>query len=213
MIYYASMTSTPDWTRLASDESIAKTVAALKANGITVLVAENGAAAKEQLFKILPAGAEVMTMTSVTLDTIGATAEINESGKYASIRAKFKTMDKKIQGLEMNRLGAAPDWAVGSVHAVTEDGIILVASNTGSQLSAYAYGANHAIWVVGSQKLVATEELAKRRLYEHVLPLESERAKKAYGVLGSFVSKLLTLHREVNPSRLTMIIVKEQLGF
>jgi len=46
-----------------------------------------------------------------------------------------------------------------------------------------------------------------------VLPLESERARKAYGVPGSFVSKLLIINKEIFPDRATVIIVKESLGF
>ena len=51
------------WETLASEESISKTVAALKANGITAVVVENGEEAKKKVFEIIPKGAEVMTMT------------------------------------------------------------------------------------------------------------------------------------------------------
>jgi len=42
--------------------------------------------------------------------------------------------------------------------------------------------------------------------------LENERAKKAYGT-GSGVNKTLIINKEVTPVRITMIIVKEKLGF
>src|ERR1035437_7367076 len=106
---------------LATEESINKTKDALEKNGIKVLVVENGAEAKEMALKMIPEGAEIMNMSSVTVDSIGLAKEINESGKYNSVRNKFATMDKAKQGLEMNKLGAAPEWTVGSVHAATED--------------------------------------------------------------------------------------------
>ncbi len=201
-----------DWSALASNESIAKTIESLKANGINAMVVENGEEAKKKVIGIIPDGAEVMSMSSVTLDTTGITKEINESGKYNSDKDTLAKMDRKTQEREMQRLGAAPEYAVGSVHAVTEDGKLLIASNTGSQLPAYAYAASHVIWVAGAQKIVKNLEQGLKRIYEYVLPLESERLKKVYGV-ESFVSKMLIINKEIAPNRLTLILVKEKLGF
>lgn len=202
------------WNQLADKQTTEKVVASLKANGIEAELVENGEQAKQRILEILPAGAEVMDMTSVTLDTTKIPQEINQSSKYNSVRNKLNRMDRKTQNLEMQKLGAAPEWTVGSVHAVTEDGHLLIASNTGSQLSAYADGSAHVIWVVGTQKIVKDTEQGLKRIYEYVLPLESERANKAYGITtGSFVSKLLIVNREINPGRITVIFVNEVLGF
>ena len=116
----------------------------------------------------------------------------------------------------MQKIGAAPEWTLGSVHAVTEDGKVVIASNTGSQLAAYAYGAPHVIWVVGTQKLVSNLDDAMKRIYDYVLPLETIRFRKAYNqpeTAHSNVSKLLIINKEVNPKRITIIFVKEKLGF
>jgi acyl-CoA hydrolase len=114
---------------------------------------------------------------------------------------------------EKRKLGNGPDYAVGSVHAVTEDGKILIASNTGSQLPAYAYGAGKVVWVVGTHKITKDLDAGMKRIYDYVLPLESVRANKAYGVPGSFVSKLLIINKEVSPGSLIIIFVPEVLGF
>lgn len=201
------------WNQVAAQQTVEKAITSLKANGIDAVFVENGAAAKAKVLEMIPQGAEVMNMTSITLDTIGVSQEIMESGKYDAVKNKLNTMNRETQSREMQRLGAAPEWTVGSVHAVTEGGYVVVASNTGSQLPAYAYGADHVIWVVGTQKLVKDMDAAMKRLYEHTLPLESERAKKAYGMPSSFVSKLLIFHREVRPGRITLIFVNEVLGF
>ena len=201
------------YDQLASSEQIEATIAALQANGINGLVVESGEEAKKKVLELLPEGTEVMTMTSVTLDTLGIAQEINESGKYDSVRVKLNAMNRETQGSEMQKLGAAPDWTVGSVHAVTEDGKVLIASNTGSQLPAYAYGAGHVVWVVGAQKIVKDVEAGLKRIYHYVLPLEAERAKKAYGAPGSFVSKLLVINRENIENRITIIFIKEVIGY
>jgi uncharacterized membrane protein len=201
-----------DFGQLATDESISKTKNALMQNGVNVLVVENGAEAKEKVLEMIPAGAEIMSMQSVTVNSIGLADLINEPGKFNSVRNKFATMDAKTQGSEMKKLGAGPEWTVGSVHAVTEDGKVIVASATGSQLPAYAFGASHVIWVVGSQKIVKDLDEGIKRLEEYVFPLEDERAKKAYGV-GSGINKLFILNKEVAQGRITMIIIKEKIGF
>ena len=118
------------WKRLSSKETIERTLKALNANGIEASLAANAAEAKQKVLAMLPAGAEVFALTSVTLDSVGLAKEINESGRYVSVR----------------KLGAAPDIAVGSAHAVTETGTVVVASLTGSQLPSYAYAAGTLIW-------------------------------------------------------------------
>lgn len=203
------------WDQLASKETIDKTIEALKANGIDAKYVEDGNEAKRLVLELLPEGSEIMTMSSITLDTIGLSEEINkEGGKFKPVRDKLYAMNQETQVQEMNKLGAAPQYALGSVHAVTEDGHALIASNTGSQMPAYTYGALKVIWIVGTQKIVIDTEQGLKRIYEYVLPLESERANKAYNIsTGSFVSKLLIINREIKPGRITLIFVGEKLGF
>lgn len=200
------------WNRLADEKTIRKTVEALKKNEMNAIVTENGEEAKKKVLEIIPKGAEIMTMTSATTDAIGLAKEINESGKYNSIRKKLMSMDRKTQNLEMLKLGAVPEWTVGSVHAITQDGKVLVASASGSQLPAYANGSSHVIWIVSTQKIVKNLDEGMKRIYEYSLPLESERARKAYGVPGSSVNKILIFNKE-RPERITIILVKEKLGF
>lgn len=202
------------WNQLASLESIEKTIKALKANGIDAKFVKTGEDAKKAVLALIPEGAEVLTQTSVTLQTMGILKDLNESRKYDSVRNKLNSMDRATQNLEMQKLGAGPDWTIGSVHAVSEEGHIFIASNTGSQLSAYVGGASHVIWVVGSQKIVKDDAEALKRIYEYVLPLESDRANKAYNITtGSNVSKLLIVNKEVKPGRIITIFVGEKLGF
>ena len=200
------------FSKLASEKSINIVKEALTKNGISVLVVENGGEAKEKVLQMIPSGAEIMNMSSVTVDSIGLAKEINESGKYSSVRNTFSKMDPKVQGQEMKKLGAAPEWVIGSVHAVTEDGKVIIVSASGSQLPAYAYGSSHVIWVVGSQKIVKDVKEGFERVQEYVFPLENERAMKAYG-MNSSINKELVINKEGTPGRITMIIVKEKLGF
>ena len=205
-----------DWKVPASKDSIERTLKALNANGIQAVAAANAAEARQKVLAMLPAGAEVFTMTSVTLESTGLAGEINEPGRFDSIRNRLATMNPNTQERDMRKLCAAPDFTVGSVHAVTEDGHLLIASNTGSQLPAYAYSAGKVIWVVGAQKIVKDLDEGMRRLREYVLGLETARARKAYGLpedWSSFYSKVLMFRREVNPNRTQVVLVNEALGF
>jgi len=200
------------YAKLADDATIQKTVEALKKNGISAIVVETEEEAKKKVLELLPQGSEVMNMTSMTLEAINVASELNESERFNSVHNKLNTMDQKTQGAEMRRLGAAPEWVVGSVHAVTEGGHVLIASASGSQLPAYVYAAGHVIWVIGTQKIVKNTEEGMKRLYEYSFPLEDERALKAYG-MHSGVNKILIVNKELMPERITAILVKKKLGF
>jgi hypothetical protein len=205
-----------NWDVLPSKEIVEKTAAALKANGFETFIVESAAKAKEKALELIPAGSEVFTMASITVDSIGLSAALNETKNYDSVRSRLGSMDPKSNGREMRKLGAGPDVAVGSVHAVTETGTMLIASLTGSQIPAYAYGAQTVVYIVSAKKIVPTLDDAWKRLYEHVVPQESGRARKAYGLpetFNSFPSKVLVFNREVQPGRVKVIIVNEDLGF
>ncbi len=214
MLVETEKAATPnmEFARLATDEQIERTAKALEARNIKTLIAENGEEAKRMFFDLVPEGAEVFLGASVTLETLGIKDEIDNSGKFNALRPKMFAMDRATQGREIRKLGGAPDYAAGSVHAVTEDGRVLIASNTGSQLGPYASGAGKVIWVVGAQKLVMDLDEGMKRLEEYTVPLEEVHMQQLYN-MHTNLSKLLIVNKEVRPDRITMIIVKEELGF
>jgi L-lactate utilization protein LutC len=198
---------------VADGTAITNAVKNLEANGFAVSVVENGEAAKQKALELIPKGAEVLTSTSKTLEALELDKVLNESGDYDAVRPKLNAMwGDPTKKRDQRKLGAAPDYIIGSVHAVTQEGEVLIASNTGSQLPGYTYGAGTVVWVVGAQKIVKDMAEAKQRLEEHVFPLENERSKEAYGS-PTYVSKLLEYRREITPERVQIIIVKESLGF
>jgi hypothetical protein len=208
------ITPTPvdEFAKLATDDQIERTSKALEANGIHTLIAENGAEAKRLFFELVPDGAEVFLGASVTLEKLGIKDEIDQSGRFNALRPKMFAMNRETQGREIRKLGSAPDYAAGSVHAVTEDGHILIASNTGSQLGPYASGAGRVIWVAGAQKIVKDLNEGLRRIQKYILPLEEEHMQELYKA-STAVNKVLIVNREFRPNRITMIIVKEEIGF
>src|SRR4029077_3100859 len=197
---------------LASDEQIDEAASALERNGITGVVVDSGDQARDAVRSILPIGAEVFNNTSRTLEAIGVAEDIERSGLYQPLRPRLYQMDREMQGREMRQLSAAPDWVVGSVHAVTEEGSLLIASASGSQLGPLVSGAGHVIFVIGGQKIVSDVSTGLRPIYEYCFPLEDQRARLAYGV-PSGVNNILIINREIARNRITAILVRESIGF
>lgn len=207
-----TITRIEEFAKLATAQRIDKTAKALEANGIQTLIAETAEDAKRLFFELVPEGAEVFLGSSVTLEQLGIKEAIDASGRYDALRPKMFAMNRQTRGREIRKLVGAPDFAAGSVHAVTEDGHVLIASNTGSQLGPYASGAGKVIWIVGAQKLVKDLNEGLKRIHEYILPLEEEHMRELYNV-GSNVSKVLIVNKEIRPNRITMILVKEEIGF
>lgn len=179
---------------------------------MSVIVVENGAEAKEKALSLISDGATVMTATSTTSQQIGLDSAIDESERFVSLRKKITSLPESEQRSEARRINSAPDYVVGSVHAITEEGKVVVASNSGSQLAPYAFSAAHVIWVVGTQKIVKNLDDAMKRIEEYTFKLEDERLMEVYG-MHSNIRKLLIVNSEVMPARTTIILVKEELGF
>ena len=200
------------WGELATDEQIERAAKALEANNIHTLIAASGAEARRLFFELIPEGAEVFLGASVTLEQLGIKDEIDKSGKFDAVRPRLFAMNRETQGREIRKLGGAPDYAAGSVHAVTEDGHVLIASKTGSQLGPYAMGAGSVVWVVGAQKVVKDLAEGFRRIQEYAVPLEDAHMQQLYHT-GTDLNKVLVINKEIRPNRITLILVKEKLGF
>src|SRR5436190_4504824 len=184
------MAPNPRFSRPANRERLTKVAAALEKNNIAAFVASSRDAARAKVHELIPQSAEVFTSTSRTLEELGIAAELDEAGHHNAVRPKLMKMDRNIQGDQMRELGARPAYVIGSVHAVTDDGVVLAASMSGSQLGPYASGSAHVIWVVGAQKLVKNIEEGLQRIEQYSLPLEDERMRGVYGI-GSAIGKIL----------------------
>jgi hypothetical protein len=196
----------------ATAQRLQRAAAALTANGFTVEILDDAAAGRARIKDLIPEGATVFTAASETLRLSGIEEDINASGRYDAIRARSQAMDRATQLAEIWRLIATPDVIVGSVHAITETGSLVIASASGSQLPGYAGGSLRAIWVVGAQKVVPDLSTALRRVEDHCLPLESDRAMKAYGQ-PSAINRLLILNAEPQPGRGIVLLLREAIGF
>lgn len=200
---------------LATDDAIARTVAALAERGIEAEVVASGADALARIKGLIPVGASVMNGSSRTLEQIGYIEHL-KGGQHGwdNLHAGILAETDKAKQAELRKRSVLSDFYLGSVHALTETGVAVIASNSGSQLPHVVYTSPNLIFVVSTKKIVATLDDAMRRLEEHVIPLEDARLMAAYNA-HTAPSKVLIFNREPSFSgrKVRMLLVHEDLGF
>lgn len=214
MVSTETPTLTPDLTFAspADEATLQRTAEALRARGHDVHIARDLQSAKEIVLGLVPHGAEVGGGASRTLEELGVTAEIEQSGHYDALRPRMWAMDRQTQGREIRKLAAAPDVALSSAQAVTQDGVIVVASFSGMQLGPIVSGAGKVILPIGAQKIVPDLPTALRRIETYSYPLEDARARVAYG-MSSAVNKVAIIHGDLVPGRFSVVLIATAIGF
>jgi hypothetical protein len=201
---------------IAANENIEAAIEALKSRGITADLLETREAALERVRTLIPAGASVSTGASLTLKEIGfEDLLVSGSHPWKNLKAEYLAEKDQARQRLLRRQSVLADYWLGSVHAVSQTGEIVIASMTGSQLAPYAYSASNLIWVVGAQKITASLEEAIRRVREYVLPHEDARMRASSGrKYGSRVGKLMIFEYE-SPflSRtISLLFVRQKVG-
>jgi len=199
---------------LASKETIRKTMEALNGRNIQPELVDSKEEALKRIINLIPMGKEVMTGGSTTLDQIGLT-EMLKSGKHPWKNLKDQILSEKdpVRQKELRKKSVTSEYFLASVHAVAENGEILIANATGSAIPSNAFSSDNVIWIVGTQKIVPTLEEGFKRIHEHCVPLEDKRMK-SIGYPGTTIGKILIFEREINETRkINLIFVNEKLGF
>ena len=194
------------------DAALQRTVAGLKSRNVDAVVAENGDQARELLIAMIPDGAEVFKSTSETLDAIGYSDYIRQTDRYKNLYMEISAEPDRERQRELRRLASVAEYYVGSVHAIAETGEVIVASGSGSQLGAYVFGAKHVIWVAGVQKICPTLSDALERVRGFSVERHHQWAEEQGRTAGP-LGKLLIFENEQNPDRVSMVLIKESLGW
>jgi L-lactate utilization protein LutC len=197
---------------LPDEAAIARTVEALRARNIHVIVTNTGEEAHHALIQLLPEGAEICDSTSETLDAIGFTAFVRGNPRFTNLHDGYAAEPDLAKRNDLRRRASIADYFIGSVQAIAETGEVFVASATGSQLAPYAYAAKHVIWVVGVQKIVPTFDAAMQRVRGHTLARHDQWLAEM-GRAPTPIGKLGIIEHESQAGRITLILVKELLGW
>jgi len=200
-----------DFASPPSEETIQRVAQRMRERNLEGVVVGDGDQARKVVLERLPEGAEVHSGKSKTLQDAGIFDAIHDASRYDALRPRYLKMDRKNQAREIRKLISGPDYMLGSVNAVTEDGVLVAASATSGQLGPYASTAGKVILVVGSQKIVPDLETALRRINNYALPWEDAQVRKVMNI-GSFVGKTLLIEREWVNGRMTVILVRKPIG-
>ena len=197
-----------------ADETSIRQVARIlsERTNVEVSIFDDDSKGLEGLKKMIPTGSDVYTGPSETLNQIGFTQHVRESGEYNDLRARVLSEPDYDKRRDIRREVSTADFFVASVHAIVETGEVVIASGSGSQLAGYAAGARNVIWVAGSNKIVPNMDIAMRRVREHSLPLEDARMKNT-GASGSAIGKILIVERESVDNRIRLVLIRQSLGF
>lgn len=199
---------------IPSTDIIEKTVNALAPRGVTVHLVDTSLEALTTVQSLIPQGADVMTGSSTTLQQIGF-VDLLKSGNHPWNNLKDAIVAEKDPAVQtkLRKESVLADYFLGSFHAVTEAGQVVVASASGSQLPSYTFTSDTVIWVAGAHKIVPTLDDAFSRIRDYVYPREDARMKSV-GMGGSTIAKLFIFEKEVMPNRhIHLVLVKEVLGF
>ncbi|MCY3692852.1 MAG: lactate utilization protein [Chloroflexi bacterium] len=205
------MSSQPTYSP-ASVESISRTIEALAARNVVAELVESREAALARLKELVPEGCEVFVSTSETLDTIGYTEYMHDNDRYINLHDQMLEQPDAAAQREFRRTTTTADYFVGSVQAIAETGEIVVASGSGSQIGAFAYGARRVIMVAGTQKICPTLAEAEERTRGFTLE-RHDRWLEGRGGSAAPIGKFLVMEHEPVGGRITMLLIPESLGW
>jgi hypothetical protein len=184
---------------------------ALRSHNIEAIVVADREQARNAVLEMIPDGAEVHWGKSRTLEETGIVEALMEPGRYDAVRPRVFAMDRETQGREIRKLQSSPDFMLGSVAAVTEEGALVAASAASSQLAGYAYGGGRLILVVGAQKIVPDLDAALARIGDVVYPWENAQVRDRLG-RDTIIAKVLVIFGEWLDGRTTVVLVREPVG-
>jgi L-lactate utilization protein LutC len=200
---------------IADNNTVVKTIAALKAKGIEAEVVQTRAEALAKIKELIPEGVSIMNGASVTLEEIGF-VEYLKGGQHGWNNLHEAILAEKDPAKQstLRKQSVLSEYYLGSVHALAESGELVIASNTGSQLPHIVCTSPNIIFVVGMQKIVPTLDEAIKRLREYVVPLEDKHMLGLYNV-NTALNKIVIWNGEstMTNRNVRMILVNEKLGF
>ena len=198
-----------------------RVVKALEARNMEAYYAETREEAVRRALELIPEGSTINMGGSASVRECGLTDAVC-SGNYI-----FYDRDRAETPEEKNEIALKAftcDWYLGSVNAMTEDGVIVNVDGNANRIAAYAFGPKNVLLIVGMNKVVKTEEDAMHRARNEAAPINAQR----FGIDTPCVKNgscfdckspeciccqiMITRFSRI-PKRIKVILVDENLGF
>lgn len=146
-----------------------KIIEGLEQRNMSGYYAHNKEEALEIALGLIPEGSKIARGGSMSVNEIGL-AEALENGNYEYCN-RDKATDKRAAEL----FAYDADVFIGSVNAITQDGVLVNIDGNSNRVSAIAYGPRKVVLIVGMNKVAADADAALKRARNEAAPINAQR--------------------------------------
>ena len=208
-----------DENRIKRNDLLAEQIIkGLESRNMTGYYAKSKEEALKMALDLIPEGSRVTKGGSVSVVEIGLEDAVKNGNYEYCDRAAMK--DKR----EAELFAYSADVYLGSVNAITEDGVLVNIDGNSNRVSAYAYGPEKLVLIVGLNKVASDADAAMKRARNEAATINAQRfglstpcsktgrcmdCKSPDTICCQFLITRYSRHKD----RIHVILVNENLGF
>ena len=208
-----------DENRIKRNDLLAEQIIkGLETRNMTGYYAKNKEEALKMALDLIPEGSRVAKGGSMSVVEIGLEDAVKNGNYEYCDRAAMK--DKR----EAELFAYSADVYLGSVNAITEDGVLVNIDGNSNRVSAYAYGPEKLVLIVGLNKVASDADAAMKRARNEAATINAQRfglstpcsktgrcmdCKSPDNICCQFLITRFSKHKD----RIHVILVNENLGF
>jgi L-lactate utilization protein LutB len=204
------------------DEMLSRTVVSLERNGFLTICVHTREEALQWLLSTIPIEATVGVGGSVTLRDIGIVEALRQRGNI--IYEHWKPGLTSVERREVMRGQLTSDIFLASSNAVTETGKLVNVDNSGNRVASTIFGPSQVILTVGMNKIVRDLTAGLDRVRNVAAPMDCRRIGRKTPCIKTgrcedcdspdrLCRALTIIERVPSRSKITVLLVKEPLGF
>ncbi|MDY5807952.1 MAG: lactate utilization protein [Lachnospira sp.] len=208
-----------DENRIKRNDLLAEQIIkGLESRNMTGYYAKSKEEALKMALDLIPEGSRVAKGGSMSVVEIGLEDAVKNGNYEYCDRAAMK--DKR----EAELFAYSADVYLGSVNAITEDGVLVNIDGNSNRVSAYAYGPEKLVLIVGLNKVASDADAAMKRARNEAATINAQRfglstpcsktgrcmdCKSPDTICCQFLITRYSRHKD----RIHVILVNENLGF
>ena len=208
-----------DENRIKRNDLLAEQIIkGLESRNMTGYYAKSKEEALKMALDLIPEGSRVAKGGSMSVVEIGLEDAVKNGNYEYCDRAAMK--DKR----EAELFAYSADVYLGSVNAITEDGVLVNIDGNSNRVSAYAYGPEKLVLIVGLNKVASDADAAMKRARNEAATINAQRfglstpcsktgrcmdRKSPDTICCQFLITRYSRHKD----RIHVILVNENLGF
>lgn len=208
-----------DENRIKRNDLLAEQIIkGLESRNMTGYYAKSKEEALKMALDLIPEGSRVTKGGSMSVVEIGLEDAVKNGNYEYCDRAAMK--DKR----EAELFAYSADVYLGSVNAITEDGVLVNIDGNSNRVSAYAYGPKKLVLIVGLNKVASDADAAMKRARNEAATINAQRfglstpcsktgrcmdCKSPDTICCQFLITRYSRHKD----RIHVILVNENLGF